>query len=61
MRVIALLAIAACGYSKLAELSDAGAAHDGKGNDASSHGKAIDAPHVFMDGPPNTSPLTVKN
>jgi hypothetical protein len=48
---LTLILISACGDSTN-PVSDAPAVHDSK---------PIDANHVFMDGPPNTAPLTVMN
>ena len=48
---LTLILMSACGSSSN-PASDAPVAHDAK---------PIDAAHVFMDGPANTAPLTVKN
>jgi hypothetical protein len=48
---LTLILISACGSSSN-PVADAPAVHDSK---------PIDANHVFMDGPPGTAPLTVKN
>jgi hypothetical protein len=48
---LTLILVSACGSSSN-PVADAPVVHDGK---------PIDATHVFMDAPPGTAPLTVKN